>query len=257
MNPRNTHLWLGAAILSLVAGLACKPGNQPGASGSQTDGGKKPPNVVVSSNPQPADLGKPAGLPLDRLPAELRNDAFDYYGLGNTEAVPMEIRASSQPGTKPGTQTAIFTEVRDGEAVFVFICTGSLQALGAREFVLKKDGLYATKLGDNAIEPPQIELASPLTPGKTWKTSGAVTLPNGQRYVEKATYRVIGLETVKVKSKSYEALRVESSGTLVLDSVPYKTRATVWFAKGKGQVKAESELITKKVRNTVTIEATP
>jgi hypothetical protein len=220
-----------AAALLLMAG--CGPSKQSPVA-------KEPPKTPADKSafkPSASSPDSGPSLDLSELPEELRNDAFAYYGLGRKGVMKQMVTISGQSEAQEGTMASRLTLVHGGEAFFAMDVTGPLARNGQQELVLRKEGLFATKLGNNVLDPPQVELPSPLKPGVTWQTELKVTTADGQSVADKTTYRVAGVEKVKVKAGEFEALRIKGQGTSSIDGKSYDVTLDVWYVRDVGPVK--------------------
>ncbi|MEI8280865.1 MAG: hypothetical protein WCG75_00530, partial [Armatimonadota bacterium] len=88
---------VAAFVLSLVGcDDSTKNSTTANSSNNQSEGGKladsySTTNTPGSNNAPAANQEKPKepGIDLAKLPAELKSDAFDYYGLGRVEPITM------------------------------------------------------------------------------------------------------------------------------------------------------------------------
>lgn len=53
-------------------------------------------------------------------------------------------------------------------------------------------------------------------------------------------YNVVGMETVTVPAGTFEALKIEQSGSMNMMGQEFLTQGTLWYAEGVGNVKAET-----------------
>jgi hypothetical protein len=93
--------------------------------------------------------------------------------------------------------------------------------------------------------------AGDMVPGTTWNNSYTIQISfsiEGQSITSSAStsqsFTAIGLETVTVAAGTFEAMRVESVGTITTEAVGTSftstSTSTYWFAEGVGMVKTES-----------------
>ncbi len=199
-------------------------GEKPGTTGSPT----------VETPPAPAP----------ELPTELKNAAYDYYGLATTSSINLEIEIAGRPGLATGTQVTRFKEMKDGKAVYAVERTGDVAAdLGAAEEVsLEKDGVYMLKSDVAKIGTHDLQLPADLAPGKTWsehteaeKDSQKLNLDNN--------LKVVGPQKVTTKLGDFDALLVTSSGKGTVGSQKVTINTKMWYAKGRGVVKMEMTTI--------------
>ncbi len=227
------------AILSLVGcsqstpPTAAKPGTEPGKTG-----GPVPPAAVGAgaSGTEPAkDASNEAPKPKPILPAELKNDAYDYYGLGLTEPVPMEVVMQGQP-TRTGTQLVQLKEVSNDVAVYEITRTGSLADLGSMQVELKKDGIFVRSSSIGEIEGSHLELPSGLHIGKSWTSTLKIKGASGT-VENSSTFKIVRTESVTTKVGKYNALLITSVGPATIAGQKSQMSTKGWFVKGRGAVK--------------------
>src|SRR5687768_2426194 len=76
------------------------------------------------------------------VPANLRQDAFEYFGLGNEKMMDMQVTQTGQAGVQTGTQSISIKEAKPDEVLFVIERTGGLSNLGSQTVALRADGVY-------------------------------------------------------------------------------------------------------------------
>jgi hypothetical protein len=211
----------------------------PGASGS-----------TAGEDPK---TGQPS-LPLSAVPDEVKLSGYAYYGLEKTGPVEFEVVMPNDPTPQTGTSTTRLIKAENGEAVFLTERTGPLQQLGSEELVAKKDGIYNTRIGGQAVEPPQLVMPADLTVGKAWTTQGKITLPDGQTFEQKMSLKAVAMEKVKTKAGEFDALKVTAAGETKFQGKTSKSNITAWYVKGLGAVKMIIE--TSEPKGKMTVEAT-
>ncbi len=214
--------------------------------------------TVATSGTNDATTGAAPATPLDRslIPADLKTEAFEYFGLGNEEPTEMQVVISSDPGVKTGIVTTTLTEVKDGKASFTIERSGGLMQLGTQKVVLQKEGIFVTESTDAILDTPQLELSSNLQPGSTWRSKLKVDKPGSQMDLS-TTYTVKGIEKFTTKKGPREGLLVVAKGTGTANGQPITFESREWYVKGVGGVKAV--LVTKAKAGqtqTITIEET-
>jgi hypothetical protein len=213
-------LSLSLAAAFVLAG--CRPGADDPSLAPQADGG-----VPVST----------VSAVLEDIPAELRHDAFEYYGLGYTEPIDKEMEMQGNVYT--GTERSELKEIRDGIPIFVIRRTGGLGAIGEMEVSLEEDGLYVLSSTTGKLEGKNLEMPADLSPGKTWNQTSAFTTNDGSRVEHTGEFRVVGTETVQTKAGAREALLITSSGTWTQDGNRSKMETKSWYVRGRGAAKVE------------------
>lgn len=219
-------------ILSALALTGC------GSKGAPSEPGK--PETASTAKPsgetEIEEGSSPTALPIDKLPASLRNDAFTYYGLGRSEPMLFEYAVDDKAPSE-GSVTVKLIEVKDNEAKFLMERAGALAPLGNQEFVLKSDGLYSTMLAGAPIEPMSIEMPSKIEKGTSWSTSGKFKLPTEVEAKQSTELKVVGFEKVKVKAGEFQAAKVTGRGLLATAGKTTESTMTAWFAKDVGMLK--------------------
>lgn len=226
-------------LLSLFGALASLTLFGCGPKGAPTEPAKPDPGASTQASPgetETEEAASPVALPLDSLPASLKNDAFAYYGLGRSEPSLFEYALNDQAPAE-GSVTVKLIEVKDNEAKFLMERAGALAPLGNQELVLKSDGLYSTMLAGSPIEPMSIEMPSKITKGATWSTSGKFKLPTEVEAQQSTSLKVVGFEKVKVKAGEFQAAKVSGTGKLVSAGKTTTSTMTAWFAKDVGMLK--------------------
>src|SRR5688500_898468 len=109
---RSTLFWSLTFLLSV--GLAGCSGTE---SKPEAANGGKPPEATTANKP----IGKVT--PAD-VPADVKHEAFEYYGLDNT--APVELRMTRGKDKLTGTRINRFMEVKDGNAIYEVEHTGGL-----------------------------------------------------------------------------------------------------------------------------------
>lgn len=194
---------------------------------------------------------------LAELPDKFKNDAYEFYGLSNANATPMEMSRDATGAPSTGTQTAKLIEIKDDEAIFQISRTGQLSVLGSQEVALREDGIYTISSSLGRIEANTLEMPAKLEVGTTWKTRNFLDQADRQRMEYDAEYKVVGDEKITVKAGSFQCLRIESSGPVKINDQDYTMRTTSWYSRGFGPVLLEVVTKDKDGKETkVRIEAT-
>ncbi|MBC8065968.1 MAG: hypothetical protein H7Y17_14135 [Chlorobia bacterium] len=227
-------------ILALILAIGCKP---------------SPDVATVTENPSSTTAGKdgqkpeaPKPKPED-IPASVKHNAYEYYGLGNLKPMGLEMRSPNLP-SKTGGVTAELEKIEGGRVYFQIVRTGAIaEDLGDDTVIVDADGVHMAGTTIGTITPTQfLALPADLTPGKTWKVDNKVVKKDGQAIEEKSTYKVEGIRDLKTKSGVQKALLVTSVGRATVSMAgtkqesKYETKS--WFVKGIGNVKIEIALTT-------------
>lgn len=196
-----------------------------------------------ASNLESKPPEEPKGLPISSVPADLKTEAFSYYGLENLSPIEYEVISSAIGAPQTGTSTTTLAEVKDDIARFVTSRTGeALSQMGDEEVEARKDGVYNTKIGGHPVEPAQLVLPSDLAAGKTWSTKGKVTAQTAQglkTFDQSFEYKVIGTEKVKTKAGEFDSLKVTAKGTITVDGKKNQSEVVAWYVKRVGTVKMD------------------
>ena len=211
------------------------------ATGSNNSAAGNDPAAVAANKPQEP------GLDLAKIPADLKGDAYEYYGLGRAEPIKMTV---NQNGTdEAATQTVKLTSVENGVATFKISNDGGLSRLGEVIVSLDKKGIKVVSVNGVKADADTFELPSGLSKGKTWPfklTSGDLKLTG--------TNVVSGTESVTTTVGTYkDALLVVSTATGKQSGQKVQLKSKQWLVKGRGQVKAEITNVSGKTKQTVTM----
>lgn len=204
-------------------------------------------NATSGTGSVSSETNKPEAAPV--LPEDLKTDAYDYYGLANTEETKFTITQAGKTDT--GTTRYKFVSAGEGKAKFELQNGGALGQLGTVELELSKDGIKTTKMESMTVDPESFELVSGLTPGKSWKFK--VTLSD--KSVLEGKNEVVGTEEVKTAVSTYkDALLIKSSVTGKQNGKDITSNTKTWLVKGRGQVKTVIEQVQDGKKSTSTIE---
>lgn len=171
------------------------------------------------------------------LPDLLKNDAYEYYGLGRKE--PTNLVISVQGGGEPvtGSQSVEFLGMDNGKARFKIVRSGKLKELGDETVVLGPEGIVAESVSPGELDGHPMELPANLTPGSTWKTDYKVKQATGETQEDHSTFKVTGPDKVTTSAGTFDAILVESTGDDVLNGSKTKLQTKSWYVKGRGAVK--------------------
>ncbi len=187
----------------------------------------------------PAERGpaRPAAiLSLDAIPAALKTDAYEYYGLGRRLPITMTLVAGGQ--TKTGAQDVCLRAVSPGEARFEITSTDGLDVFGIRNVVsVRPEGIRIVESDVAKSGPNDYELPAGLVPGKVWVATQ--TLDSGPSKMKLTlTQRVVGTKPLTTPVATYpDALNVVGTGVGTLNGKPIRMETESWFVKGRGNVK--------------------
>lgn len=149
---------------------------------------------------------------------------------------------ATEDGTESQTREVTAVTVKDGVRLVTILWTASGQR---QEWELREDGtgIYRSKMGAAAVDPPHLLLKPKVVPGDEWDGE-YVQSGRTERY-----HRVVGKpETVKTPAGEYEAIPVVQT-----NPDDENDEATVWYAEGVGMVKLHQKYSTPLVLKQVTI----
>jgi len=231
--------YLPFALFIALAG--CAPKDGPGAGGTATT-----PGGATTSTPGGGTSEKP--LDSSAIPASLKHDGYQYYGLDNSKTLDVTLKAPDLPAETGGVAIE-WDKVEGDKALFKITRTGAIaEDLGNNTGMVDATGVYLTGTSIGTITPDKfLALPADLTPGKTWNMKNKVSHKNGSEIAEDSVYKVEGVRDVKTKSGNQKALLVTSNGTANVSSPgqsPVKAKYTTksWYVKGVGPVRIEISL---------------
>lgn len=202
---------------------------------AHTDANNDALNVGANNEPGHTDTHstEEPGIDLSKLPADLKGDAFDYYGLGRSEIVNLSVDDGTGP--KPGTQSTKLTKVEKDYAEFMVVNEGALSVLGSVKIRLDKDGVKIISVNGIAAAPDTVELPNGLTKGKKWPFKY-----NAPDSPITGTNVLVGTQSVKTSVGTYnDALLIESTASGKQSGQQIQLKSKQWLVKGRGMVKTE------------------
>jgi hypothetical protein len=249
---RISHLFLFCLVFAIGgAGAGCNKKEDTQPISAKTN--KPAPTSPTVAAPKGDGSGE-AGLPVDQVPAELKTEGYAYYGLEHGQPIEFEVVMPKSTTAETGSATTKLTAVKDGVATFITERTGPLESLGAEELIVKKDGIYNTKIGGQPVEPVQLVMPADVHVGKVWASKGKIKLQNGQTFTQDMQFKVAGQGKVKTKAGEFDALRVTAQGEIRVGDKRSQSNITAWYVKGLGTVKME--ITTSNPPGKMTVEAT-
>lgn len=246
---RNLNTLFLCLVLVLAAGCEKKEDIKPGSAT-----GTKPAPTSPDVSSTGGNGSGEAGLPIEQVPAELKTEGYAYYGLEHGQPIEFEVLMPKSTTPETGTATTKLTAVKDGVATFITERTGPLESLGAEELVVKKDGIYNTKIGGQPVEPVQLVMPADVSVGKVWASKGKIKLQDGQTFTQDMKFKVAGQEKVKTKAGAFDALKITAQGEIKVGDKRSQSNITAWYVKGLGTVKME--ITTSNPPGKMTVEAT-
>lgn len=187
----------------------------------------------------------------------LKNDAYVYYGLGNTAPMRLQITYGESGGIPaPATRTVVPGKKEGDKQTFVLKHEGELAHEGDITLSLEPTGIYAISSTKDKIVPHSIELPAKLDIGTTWKDH---TQMAEQKIDLQNELKVVGKERVATPGGTFdEALHVTSTGSGTYGGDPATLTTESWYVRDVGPVKQIVVVTRKKsAKQVVTIELAP
>lgn len=213
-----TRILLSSLLLAGLLVFGCAPKDD-----TNSASGENSSVNTASNSPQQATTTA-------EVPAELKKDAFDYYGLSRTDPIKMKV---SQNGgaAEEGTQTILLISADKDHALYTVSNTGKLAQLGEVTLKLDKEGVKITGMNGNPLPQETMELPNGLTPSKAWPFKYANL---------SGTNKLSGTSKVTTSVGTYtDALLVTSTAAGEQDGKKVQLTSKQWLVKGRGLVKAE------------------
>ncbi len=222
------------------------------ATTAKTEDPKETVPSVTSKGPEATPAVDPASVP-----AELKHEGYEYYGLGAEKPINMEIVSSAGNAIQTGEQSVKLKSVEGGKAIYEITRTGQLgQQLGNMEVRVEKDAIYVHSSPIATVGEKDIELPASLAPGSTWKTR-TIVKQDGQTMDVTNDFKVEGVEKLKTKVGEYDALLVTSKGSGTVQGQKLRMETQSWHVKGRGNIKTIMKTFDATNRaNTITIQET-
>lgn len=177
------------------------------------------------------------------LPDALKNDAFEYYGLGNTKTLKYQIVQGEGGLPQDANRTVVPGKTEGDKAIYVLKQTGGLASEGDITLSLEKDGIYAMSSSANKIKPHSLEMPAKLDVGGGWKDH---TEMSDQKIVLDNDLKIVGRERVSTPGGTFDdALHVTSTGQGIYQGDPVELTTESWYVRGLGPVKQIVEVTSK------------
>jgi hypothetical protein len=236
--------------LALVLGCGRAPESSTSAAGSAPD---TAPRVNTHTAPRSSSATTPPGTDT-RVPKEIQTEGYQYYGLANPSPIPMTRSVGQQ--TLTGNVVTRFMEAKGGAAFFQQSWTGEFADIGSSDLSADKTGIYTTAVFGQKLPKPQLELPSNPKNGFSWHIHASFKMPTGENVEQDGTDKIVGLQSIKVAGKTYDALLVEENGTLKTGQQLVNVDIKKWLVKNIGTVKLQIDSKDKKgAAQTATLEA--
>lgn len=179
---------------------------------------------------------------ISTVPADLKHDAYSYNGFGRTKAVTYLFTKVQGDKPEEGTQSAELKEVKDGAAAFTVNRTGSLEAIGREDLLVKKDGVYLVSTSLGSPKDPVMLMPATIKPGSVWDYSYELTTSSGDKMSFKGKARAMQMEKVTVKAGAFDTLLVNETAEMNRGGVKGTVSSKTWYAKDVGVVKMKMEV---------------
>jgi hypothetical protein len=250
---KNTSFWILSLMIVALVGCDSKApaansessNLKPVSTDTKASGSNNAPEANNTASTAPKTQER--GIDLGKIPADLKGDAFEYYGLGRTEPIKMSVTQNGT--TEAASQTVKLTKVENGKAEFTISNEGGLSRLGEVLVSLDKEGIKVVSVNGQKADSETFELPTGLKVGKTWPfklQSGDLKL-TGSNVVK-------GTESVTTAVGTYkDALLVVSTATGNQGGQKVQLKSKQWLVKGRGQVKAEITNVSGKTTQSVTM----
>lgn len=234
-------VWIGLALSLIVTG--CSPSSPPTAKtepgktepGKATEPGKELPpastGTTGSGTTEEATPPKP-----EDVPANVKTDAFRYLGLNQTSSPKFEL-SGSPAGIQTGSIETKLVSIDNGVPRYKQTWTGGLTYIGESELIARPDGVFSVSAAGRSFDPPQMELPSAPVKDKTWSANQKMELQGAT--IDSSQVRVLGVQTVKTKLGTFQALAVRGLVTGKRDGKTLKVVMTAHYVKDKGPVRIE------------------
>jgi len=205
-----------------------------GCAETKTDTGTTGTSDTTKKNEETTSETK-KGPSVAELPAALKHEGYEYYGLGRSEPIKFVSKVAGQPD-QTGTLEYRLVEIKDGKAVFDQDFSGDIaRDLKDSKLLLDEKGVYSTTLGDATLKNPQVEIPAKVTVGASWGIPEPFTA-NGMTF-SKFTSKIVAMEKVSVPLGDFEAAKVVANVEMTQGATKQNAVMTAWYVKGVGTVK--------------------
>lgn len=254
------HICFGTAIALIACLVGCNPkvdGANVAGSGKSSTGTdtKLADSYSTSGNNSPSSTNAPGsetkqaapGLDLSTVPANLKSDAYEFYGLGRTE--PIKMSMVQDGSSTAATQTVRLTKVDKESVQFTISNEGGFQKIGEVVLKLDKEGIRVVTMNGQKADENTFELPNGLVKGKSWPTKMEL---GGSTFT--GTNKVAGTESVTTPVGTYkDALVIVSTAAGTQNGQKVKSTIKLWLVKGRGQVRAEVTNVTGKSTQKISV----
>ena len=205
-----------------------------------------------NSDPEPnesssQDGGNAAQTVEKAVPENLKNAAYEYYGLGQTAPLTYIVKMYDALPASDGTQTVAFDGMKGDGAKFTVTRTGGLSQVGSETLLLDEKGVYTTAISFGVLEAPSLQIPADLAVGMEWESPMTIT-KGSQVIVNLVKFLAVRLEETTVAAGTFECLVIEADVTSnVSGSIDPSqdgdgtSEIVAYYAKGIGTVKMSVE----------------
>jgi hypothetical protein len=244
---RKTWFWL--ALTGLVISGCQKSSTEKNEAPAPKDS-----NVAESNAPvEPENSTKSTEVDLSRdlIAADLKSDAYEYYGLARTEPMKFMFKSGNNPA-QTGSQTIKLMKAEKDFAEFE-LAYNNMPQMQSMTLRLDKNGIRISDAASLKQAEDSYELPTGLVPGKTWVSK---TTPDSAISLN-ATTKVEGTGEVTTPVATYkDALIISLQGTGKAADKTFTMTMKSWLVKGKGTVRTEiSNVSGGKTEKTILEEA--
>lgn len=204
------------------------------------------------------EAGANSGSALAEVPVELKHAAFDYYGLGVSVPVNIEVSDDVRGDKRTGTRTIEVGKIENGKVTFLIKQSGALEDQGDVTVSLEPDGVFAMSSSKGTMKPHTLEMPTSIAPGASWEDNTELAT-NGTSIKLTNKVKAEKFEKITTKVGTYdEALLVTSTGSGTISGKPGTLTTRSWYVKGRGAVRQVIDLtLTGQPKRTISMEEIP
>ena len=196
------------------------------------------PNVPVETPPPAAPEPESSGGLCDNPYYPVEDGASWVYDMGELPQVVHTMSVEEEGKFKIAMVDVDSAAVLEGE------CTEDGIIIMDRGM----EGSFFTESGSSSTTSTSrtgVTLPNDLKVGSAWTQTIDIIADGGEDGETLSAnivtnYNVVGVETVTVPAGTFEALKIEQSGSMTMMGQEILTQGTLWYAEGVGNVKAET-----------------
>jgi hypothetical protein len=206
------------------------------------DKGATATNAPADVNAPKLDANTPAKpveseVDQSKVPAVAKTDAYDYYGLGNSEPRKYTTKGMTG-GDGEATQVLKLIKADENMAEYTLSFTGTMEKLGSTTLRAEKSGVLLISNDQFESVGANYELPQGIAPGKTWDSNMKSKGDGG--FVLNSTNKVVGTTTITTPVATYkDAILVVNTGSGTQGKDKFEMITKMWLVKGRGSVKSE------------------